>query len=115
MTFFKIARTYSDGDLHWNFALQCNQSCYYLLYTSHFKISARLYKIFFFSPIHLLVHGNWTEWGDWGTCGVTCGKGLRMRFRWCTNPVPDNGGDFCVGAGNETEICNDIPCDGKIY
>ena len=36
-----------------------------------------------------------------------------MRYRWCINPVPDNGGDYCVGDGNETMRCNEIPCDGK--
>ncbi|XP_066928943.1 uncharacterized protein [Clytia hemisphaerica] len=58
------------------------------------------------------IHGNWTDWTDWGNCDQTCGQGIQMRYRWCINPVPDNGGDYCVGDGNETRWCNEIPCDG---
>ncbi|KAM7440987.1 hypothetical protein ABFA07_009879 [Porites harrisoni] len=61
------------------------------------------------------VNGSWSEWSDWGSCGVTCGGGNRKRSRTCTNPSPANGGLECPGASEETEKCNSSPCpvDGK--
>ena len=52
-----------------------------------------------------IVHGNWTTWSDWGTCSVTCGSGIRVRKRECTNPEPQHGGDECPGVDVEFEDC----------
>ena len=75
-----------------------------------------------------LVNGNYTEWGEWGSCSKTCeDDAVRVKERNCTNPAPQYGGDNCtvydyvklvsgtnttVGE-NETEACNEgIPCPG---
>jgi len=72
------------------------------------------------------INGNYTEWGEWGSCSKTCeDDAVRVRERNCTNPAPQYGGDNCtvydyvklvsgtnttVGE-NETEACNEgIPC-----
>ncbi|GFN88312.1 hemicentin-1, partial [Plakobranchus ocellatus] len=61
------------------------------------------------------VHGNWSPWGLWGDCSLTCGGGQRRRFRSCSNPPPSGSGQPCPGSGEETETCNDqgCPVDGR--
>ena len=59
------------------------------------------------------MHGNWTSWGDWGTCSVTCGSGFVVRSRDCTNPKPQHGGDDCPGVAKEFKDCEvETPCPG---
>lgn len=44
---------------------------------------------------------------------MTCGGGLRVRTRSCTNPTPANGGQQCVGLFFGSESCNTHPCPGE--
>lgn len=53
--------------------------------------------------------GNWGSWTD-GLCSVTCGDGQITRTRTCDNPVPANGGAFCIGSANEIQVCNEGAC-----
>ncbi|KAJ8411993.1 hypothetical protein AAFF_G00142600 [Aldrovandia affinis] len=62
------------------------------------------------------VHGSWSAWGPWGTCGSSCvreGSGLPVRqsTRFCTNPAPstDPPGLFCPGLASKTEPCVGLP------
>lgn len=57
---------------------------------------------------------KWSEWSDWKPCSVTCGSGTKKRSRACNNPPPDLEGRPCLGAYEETSICNtdDCPVDG---
>jgi len=50
--------------------------------------------------------GNWSPWGEWSNCSASCGAGVTVRSRTCTNPPPSNGGDNCEGSGMETESCD---------
>ena len=59
------------------------------------------------------VHGNWSQWGAFGACSVTCGGGLQIRVRTCDNPPPEFGGDDCAGKSEEIRPCNEIPCAGE--
>ena len=52
------------------------------------------------------VDGQWTEYGAWGACSVTCGGGVRHRRRTCTNPKPENGGKYCEGSARDDDTCN---------
>ncbi|KAI8497501.1 hypothetical protein Bbelb_248070 [Branchiostoma belcheri] len=52
------------------------------------------------------VDGNWSDWGSWSSCSVTCGEGMWTRSRTCTNPAPANGGADCVGQAQESGTCN---------
>ena len=63
---------------------------------------------FFFNS--LAVHGGWSEWNDYGSCSVECGGGIQTRTRECSNPLPADGGNDCVGDLSETRNCNDQHC-----
>ncbi|XP_060552023.1 hemicentin-1-like isoform X2 [Ruditapes philippinarum] len=61
------------------------------------------------------VHGGWADWGLFGECSVSCGGGLKKRFRTCSNPSPSNNGHPCRGQADDTVPCNRDPCpiDGE--
>ncbi|XP_078373577.1 properdin-like [Oculina patagonica] len=61
------------------------------------------------------VDGNWSSWSEWAPCSTTCGAGLQLRMRNCTNPAPDNGGKCCSGNGMEAKSCSLklCPVDGN--
>ncbi|XP_074659491.1 MAM and LDL-receptor class A domain-containing protein 1-like [Tubulanus polymorphus] len=56
------------------------------------------------------VDGKWSDWGNYGSCSVSCGDGTKTRTRTCTNPAPSNGGAVCVGDASESISCNDGAC-----
>ncbi|XP_057292100.1 uncharacterized protein LOC130614680 isoform X2 [Hydractinia symbiolongicarpus] len=56
--------------------------------------------------------GNWTIWTNWGACSKSCGLGYETRYRWCTNPEPDSGGDYCPGVNQTFKTCNNFTCPG---
>lgn len=55
------------------------------------------------------VDGGWTVWTLWQGCTDDC-KGIRVRIRTCSNPLPTSNGLPCVGDGLETENCNATNC-----
>ena len=63
----------------------------------------------------LIVDGQWGTWSSWSTCKVSCGGGIRLRFRDCTNPYPANGGMDCDSTSMEVDECNTDPCDSGEY
>lgn len=58
------------------------------------------------------VKGAWSCWSPWSRCSATCGGGHYQRTRTCTNPVPANNGDICMGLHLEEALCNTQPCEG---
>lgn len=62
-----------------------------------------------------LVAGGYNEWADWTPCPKSCGGGMQLRTRNCTNPEPLNGGADCSAQGGdiETRECNTLPCPGQ--
>ncbi len=60
-----------------------------------------------------VVHGSWSTWNAWTPCSETCGNGNRNRNRTCDNPLPQFGGDDCVGDLIENEVCYLGGCPGK--
>ncbi|XP_069815842.1 SCO-spondin-like [Dendropsophus ebraccatus] len=54
--------------------------------------------------------GNWSVWSDWTDCTKSCGGGVRLRSRTCTNPTPSGGEDYCEGPSTEMEACQLLPC-----
>jgi len=57
------------------------------------------------------IDGGWGEWTKWSKCNGKCPKtsGKQMRTRKCDNPVPENGGENCVGKKKEEKSCK-IKC-----
>lgn len=60
-------------------------------------------------------NGQWSYWDAWSDCSVSCGGGVRMRNRSCTEPLPENGGDDCVGISIQSESCNSFMCPGEKF
>ncbi|XP_063410398.1 hemicentin-1-like [Mytilus trossulus] len=50
------------------------------------------------------VHGTWSVWSE-TTCSVTCGVGTSLRYRNCSNPHPQYGGNNCTGKSIDHVIC----------
>lgn len=59
------------------------------------------------------VDGAWSAWGQYTSCDKSCGGGIHVRFRFCTNPPPSDGGFTCVGNSLETASCNKQNCPSK--
>ncbi|XP_052705771.1 A disintegrin and metalloproteinase with thrombospondin motifs adt-1-like isoform X2 [Crassostrea angulata] len=58
------------------------------------------------------IDGGWSDWVAWSICSVSCGGGTHTRARMCSNPVPSNGGSYCVGDVYQTQTCATAACGG---
>ena len=56
--------------------------------------------------------GGWGSWSEDASCSVTCGGGVKVRTRSCTNPKPQNGGNSCKGESSLKTPCNTDTCGG---
>lgn len=57
-----------------------------------------------------VIHGEWSEWGPWSQCSMTCGIGIQYSDRECNSPIPQYGGNYCVGAKRRYQTCNNVEC-----
>ena len=64
-----------------------------------------LFTIFFTA-----VDGGFSKWTPFSACSVTCGSGVKVRTRTCTNPPRQWKGKDCVGPRQESMACNEGPC-----
>ncbi|CAL1535898.1 unnamed protein product [Lymnaea stagnalis] len=55
-----------------------------------------------------VVYGNWSSWGLWSTCSVSCGLGQRSRQRQCNRPRSD--GVNCLGLNVDYQRCYGYKC-----
>ncbi|UJR31957.1 hypothetical protein I4U23_019430 [Adineta vaga] len=51
------------------------------------------------------IDGGWNTWSNYSACSATCGVGIYTRVRECNNPIPNFGGDLCIGSPLETAYC----------
>lgn len=58
------------------------------------------------------IHGGWGKWSSFGECSRPCGGGVRYATRECNNPLPANGGYYCVGKRYKYKSCNYHLCKG---
>ncbi|XP_037549582.1 adhesion G protein-coupled receptor B2 [Nematolebias whitei] len=56
------------------------------------------------------VEGQWSEWGDWSRCSVTCNTGTQLRQRRCSASV--HGWAECKGPHQESRDCTNPSCSG---
>eukprot|EP00794_Sanderia_malayensis_P005644 gene5644-6340_t len=56
--------------------------------------------------------GGYTDWGEFSACSTTCGDGVQVRTRNCTNPSPSGFGKDCshIGPQTDSRACNLRPC-----
>uniref|UniRef100_A0A0X3NSN5 A disintegrin and metalloproteinase with thrombospondin motifs 1 n=1 Tax=Schistocephalus solidus TaxID=70667 RepID=A0A0X3NSN5_SCHSO len=62
------------------------------------------------SELAVPVHGGWSNWSEWGACSRKCGGGVQYSARECNSPVPQFGGDFCLGTNIQVRSCNLEAC-----
>ena len=67
-------------------------------------------KVSYFGLKYILVNGGFSSWIPFTKCSVTCGTGHQVRYRECTHPKPDYGGDECVGEREKSSQCNVNVC-----
>nr|XP_046272677.1 adhesion G protein-coupled receptor B2 isoform X16 [Scatophagus argus] len=56
------------------------------------------------------VEGQWSEWGPWSKCSVTCNTGNQQRQRRCSSSV--HGWAECKGPHQESRECTNPSCSG---
>nr|WDU65934.1 putative metalloprotease Tcis_Metallo_20_Partial [Tityus cisandinus] len=56
------------------------------------------------------INGEWGSWSPWSECSRTCGAGAMHSDRHCDNPMPGNGGQYCIGERKRYRICKTEPC-----
>ena len=57
-----------------------------------------------------IVDGSWSSWFVLTPCSVTCGTGVEILSRSCTNPAPKYGGKSCQGDAQKQQVCTKKPC-----
>ena len=68
------------------------------------------YRLFLF----ILVDGGWDTWSEFSECSTTCGTGVQISTRTCTNPSPEHNGRDCEGEASSVKSCdNKDACAGK--
>ncbi|XP_074072390.1 A disintegrin and metalloproteinase with thrombospondin motifs 15 [Macrotis lagotis] len=60
------------------------------------------------------VDGSWAKWEPYGPCSRTCGGGVQLARRECSNPAPANGGKYCEGVRVKYRSCNLEPCPSSV-
>ena len=65
--------------------------------------------------VFITVDGGWTDWSPFSLCSVTCGDGIQVATRECTNPEPENNGKKCIGSSTNAQECKVEDCVGKSF
>ena len=88
---------------YWKFHFNKNRSCNLKVCQSY---QMTIISTFFLSILSTATWGAWNEWSD---CSVSCGNGIRIRMKECSDP--DNTGGICEGEQHpETLQCYLAEC-----
>ena len=60
--------------------------------------------------IFTVTDGRMSYWSNWTTCSRTCGSGITLRSRDCSDPRPFGGGIICSGITIEQQACSTGDC-----
>ena len=60
--------------------------------------------------LYYLVPGGWSSWSVAKPCSVSCGSGIEILTRTCTNPAPQHGGKSCPREAQKQQACSKNPC-----
>ncbi|XP_065653731.1 A disintegrin and metalloproteinase with thrombospondin motifs adt-1-like isoform X8 [Hydra vulgaris] len=74
-----------------------NRSCNKPLFNGRDCIGISNYTEFCDNNIICPVNGYWSTWSSWSLCNQPCKGGIISRFRSCSNPMPNFGGQDCNG------------------
>ena len=55
-------------------------------------------------------NGGWSNSTRNSTCSASCGEGVQLYTRSCTNPSPNEIGESCVGESYYEEVCYENNC-----
>ena len=61
------------------------------------------------------VNGGWSSWFVFTPCSVSCGTGMTVLARTCTNPAPKYGGRPCQGPARKGQPCLTKACPSKLW
>ena len=61
-----------------------------------------------------LVNCEWSSYGNWSECSVTCGNGQKRSNRTILKPAL-HGGIECEGNSSKVEKCNLEACIGMLF
>ena len=69
--------------------------------------------------VHRTVQAHWGSWANWTSCSVSCGDGIRERFRQCQDGSVGQGLCHPSSDASQQESCNEGPCpesmSGEIF
>ena len=57
-----------------------------------------------------IVDGGWSEWKNILECSRTCGQGIKVQTRSCSEPPRSCDGKYCDGPGLQFVPCNASAC-----
>lgn len=58
----------------------------------------------------LMIHVSYSSIFRAGECSRSCGGGIQPLTRDCINPIPKNGGKYCIGKHKMYSACNYQEC-----
>ncbi|XP_077868396.1 thrombospondin-1-like [Saccoglossus kowalevskii] len=64
--------------------------------------------------VTVIVNGGWGVWYESTECSESCGGGVLVIKRDCSNPSPANGGLDCVGEDSQQIPCNEHACSDAL-
>nr|XP_047127404.1 adhesion G protein-coupled receptor L4 isoform X4 [Hydra vulgaris] len=56
------------------------------------------------------INGEWSSWSYTKYWTKSCFEGSQKRYRFCSNPAPQNGGMECAGNSREEIVCTENHC-----